>query len=63
MENKIKSAVWNNVFHTLPMYRECGCSFTMKLEAYEDTRSNVRYQYECVYKNCLKVIKLESNVH
>lgn len=46
---------FNNDWHNLPQYKDCECSFVMKLEAYESVKREVRYQYECSYKNCSKI--------
>ena len=55
MENKIKSAEWNNTFHTLAMYKECKCGATMRLEA-KELHQQVSYYYICtftaVYSKC-----------
>jgi hypothetical protein len=50
---------WNNNFHTLPMYRDCECSFSQRLEAKENTKQEVRYQYECLYSKCKAITKVE----
>jgi hypothetical protein len=41
--------IWNNNWHTLPMWKECTCQSPMRLEAKEDTRGNVSYYYICTF--------------
>lgn len=50
--------VYTKDYVIAPKTRQCGCSFTMKLEAKEDSHRNIWYVYECEYRNCLKKIEV-----
>lgn len=57
----MKEYIWNNKEHNLPIKRWCvKCSINYaKLEAKEDTRGEVKYQYECEYSKCKNIEEVE----